>query len=107
MAEHQSKMKWFTTAKLMYLLGLAVLVITVVLEDILNPSKLRGHSRFVDGCEGPLFIFSFILCLLAPFFAHRPWLVRCGFFIAGLLGYAVFVVILAAVDMVFTGLPPH
>ena len=89
----------------LYGAGVMVLVTTVVIGHILNPHGRRGISRFSDTFEFPLFVLSFLLCAVAPFWSAGPWLRRLALFPAAVLGYILVLLILLFLSILFGGMP--
>jgi hypothetical protein len=76
-----------------------------VAGDALNPQGRSGVSWFVDTFEFPLFVVSFLICAAAPFLSRKVWLSRLKFFLLAIIGYAIAVVVVMFVSMMFTGIP--
>ena len=87
-----------------YLAGIALISFAILTADALNPRGRRGVSWFDDftlpvGCAG------FVVCIIAPFFAHRRVAQRIGFSLLGAVGFAIAVVIALTISTIVFGLP--
>ena len=86
-----------------YFAGIALVFFTVLATDALNPRGRRGASWF-DDLTLPLGCISLTVCILAPFFSHRPISQRVGFSLLGVAGFAVAAVTAIIVSTMIFGL---
>ncbi|MEO6054749.1 MAG: hypothetical protein ABIP97_12115 [Chthoniobacterales bacterium] len=78
----------FVPSAIVYSCGLGLLLITCIMTNYADPSGIYGTSWF-DSFEIPLVGLSFILCLIAPFFAPVRKADRLVLFALGVGGFVI------------------
>ena len=88
-----------------YTAGIALVVLTLLVSDALNPRGIRGGSWF-DTLTIPLGCLSLLLCVVAPLISRRSLPQRFALLVAAVFGFSVACIASWAVSMRLIGAFP-